>query len=180
MLVRAFHELQGRHHGCTGVICSASPELAELVRSRIKVFPTGLHMVTGMLDPTIAWADLCMVVSGTVSLDVARHRTPMVGVYRTSLLSVLLSKVLIRTPFCLLPNIIAEREICPEYIPHAGGVTNIVKDCTHILQDSKVGAVQSAELGRVLNRFTNKMPHEEAAKHILKAIRRDGSPTPQM
>ena len=173
LLANVYTELHGRHAGMTGVIVAANPELAKLVRKKIKVFPTGLHMVTGQADIAIAWCDLALAVSGTVSLDITRQRKPMVGVYRTSVFTWLASKLIVRTPYRLLPNIIADREIVPEFVPYAGGPMPIVKAASKYLLDSKNAANQAEELGRVCMRFANKKPADEAARLIIK-IMKDG------
>jgi len=171
LLVDAYTELQARHAGMGGVIVAAGPDLARIVRKRIKVFPMGLHMTAGQTDAAIAWSDLCLAVSGTITLDIARHQKPMIGVYKTSFPAWLVSLLLLRTRFRLLPNIIAEREIVPEFVPHFGGAMSIVRQANRYLQDSKNAAIQSQELARVCSRFVNKNPPEEAAKLIIKVIR---------
>jgi lipid A disaccharide synthetase len=85
-------------------------------------------------------------------------------------LSWLASKVLMRSPFWLLPNIIAEREISPEFVPHIGGSTPIVRLATRYLLDSKHGAIQSEELHRVCLRFANHNPAEDAVRLIVKTV----------
>jgi lipid-A-disaccharide synthase len=171
LLLDAYAELQGRHAGMCGVIVAANPQLARVIRRRANVFPTGLHMITGSADAVIAWCDLALAVSGTVTLDIAAHRKPMIGVYRTGPLSWLLAKLLIRSPHRLLPNIIAEREIVPEFVPYMGGPMPIVRQASRILLDSKRGAIQSEELYRVCLRFANHDPADEAARAILQLIR---------
>ena len=171
LLSSAYHELQGRYGGMCGVIVAATPEMAQLVRKKLKQFPTNLHMVTGQSEAVIGWCDIAIAVSGTITLDLARQRKPMIGVYKTGLIQYLLSKVLLRTKFRLLPNIIADREIVPEFVPHAGGSGPIVREATHLLHDSKNQATQSAELNRVVMRFANKRPDIEAAKYIVNVIK---------
>jgi lipid-A-disaccharide synthase len=171
LMSRAFAELQDRHHGMVGLIVAANPERARQIRKLVNVFPTGLHMITGSVDAAIAWCDLALAVSGTISLDIARQRKPMVAVYKTGMVSWLGSKLLLRTPYCLLPNIVAGREIVPEFVPHAGGAMPIVNAATRILSDSKHAAVQSEELSRVCARFANHFPDREAAAHILEVLR---------
>lgn len=179
LLTSVFNELQGRHHALSGVIVASNPEIAALVRKRMKLFPTGLNLVTSSADPVIRWADLCLAVSGTITLDITRQCKAMVGVYKTGPLSVALSKLLLRTPYCLLPNIIAEREIVPEFVPYAGGPMPIVRAATEILQDSKKAAVQQEHLARVLTRFAHKKPAIEAAKRILDVVG-DAGPNAQV
>lgn len=174
LLASAFGEMQGRHSGMSGVIVAANSKLAKIVRKKVKVFPSGLHMVTGGADAAIGWADLCLAVSGTITLDIARQRKPMVGVYRTGLVSWLGAKLIVRTPFYLLPNIIADREVVPEFVPHIGGASPIIKAASMFLLDSKNSANQSEELTRICLRFSNKKPAEDAARLIMKIIK-DGT-----
>ncbi len=171
LLVSVYADLQGLHAGMGGVIVAARPELAKLVKKKVKVFPGGLHMVTGRTDGAIAWSDLCIAVSGTITLDIARQQKPMIGVYKTSVLTWLLSKLVLRTPVRLLPNIIAEREIVPEFVPYCGGAGPISKQASFYLHDSKNAAIQSQELARVCQRYVNKRPAVEAAKLIIKVVR---------
>ncbi|MCP3902379.1 MAG: hypothetical protein GY715_01990 [Planctomycetes bacterium] len=171
LLVKTFIEIQGRHAGTAGLIVAARPELARLVRKKIKVFPNGLHMITGLVDPAICWADLCLAVSGTISLDITRQQKPMIGVYKTGVIGWLGAKVLIRTPLRLLPNVIAGREICPEFVPYCGGPLPIVREAYRYIQDSKNAAIATQELARVCQRFSNKHPDEEAARLILRVIK---------
>ncbi|MCA9290881.1 MAG: hypothetical protein KDA25_07120, partial [Phycisphaerales bacterium] len=170
LLISIYAELQARHSGMAGVICAANGDIARLIRKKVRVFPTGLHMTTAEVDATIAWSDLCVAVSGTVTLNIARHCKPMIGVYKTGVISWLLSKVLLRTPYCLLPNIIADREICPEFIPHIGGSDSIVSLASRYLQDSKHAAIQNEALRHVCIRFANKRPAEDAAALILRLV----------
>jgi lipid-A-disaccharide synthase len=174
LLAAVFAELQSRHTGMSGIIVAANSDLARIVRRKVKTFPIGLHMITGQVDAAIAWCDLALAVSGTVTLDITRQRKPMVGVYRTGLLSWLGAKFILRTPFVLLPNLIAEREIVPEFAPYIGGPMPIIKAASKYLLDSKNAANQSEELARVCLRYSNKKPGEEAARLIIKVIR-DGS-----
>jgi lipid-A-disaccharide synthase len=171
LLVDVYTELQGRHAGMCGVLVAANPQIARTIRRRVSVFPTGLHMITGSSDAVIAWCDLALAVSGTITLDIAAHRKPMIGVYKTGLPTWILAKLLVRSRYRLLPNIIAEREVVPEFAPHLGGPAPIVKKASRILLDSKHGAVQSEELHRVCLRFANHDPAVEAAKGIMEQIR---------
>jgi lipid-A-disaccharide synthase len=175
LLTNAYIELQNRHSGMSGIIVAANSKMAQIVRKKIKAFPTGLHMITGQLDGALTWCDIALAVSGTVTLDVARHRKPMVGVYKAGLITWLGAKAVMRARYFLLPNLIAEREIVPEFVPYMGGATPIVTAANKYLIDSKNAANLSEELNRVCLRYSNKKPAEEAARWIIKIIR-DGTP----
>lgn len=171
LLVNVFVELQGRHAGLAGVIVAANQKLARLVRKKIKVFPSGLHMVTGQAEAAVGWCDLALAVSGTVTLEIARQCKPMIGVYKTDIISWLIGKTILRTRYCLLPNIIADREIVPEFVPYIGGAMPVVKQAGKYLLDSKNAANLSEELKRVCMRFAGKKPAEEATRLIIKVVK---------
>lgn len=172
LLVRSFSDLQDRHRGTAGLICAANEGLARLARDLVPNMPTGLHMITGEIDPAIAWSDLALTVSGTVSLDLTRHFKPMVGVYRVGLLSRLGAAVLLRTPHRLLPNILAQRRIVPEFVPHWGGAKPVTEAADHLLQDSRRLAQASEDLKRVASKFRGHAPDQEAARLILALVDR--------
>lgn len=170
LLVNVYTELHGRHHGASGVIVAASPELADIVKRKIPMFPTGLHLLTADVEPVIAWCHVALAVSGTVTLDIARFKKPMVGVYKTGIFEWVMAKILIRTKYRLLPNLIARREVAPEFVPYVGGAMPIVKAASVYLQDSKKAAVQAEHLARILTQFAHKKPAIEAARAILELL----------
>ena len=59
---------------------------------------------------------VCLVASGTATLECAITKTPMVVFYKTSFLSWCIAKKLIKVDFASIVNIIAEEEIIPEYL----------------------------------------------------------------
>lgn len=168
LLVRAFDALRDRHPKITGAVVAADDGLAELCGRQVREIPPGLAFVTGRADGVVAWSDLCLTVSGTMSLDIARQQKPMVGVYRGNPVSVLISKLLLRTPFRLLPNIIAEKEIVAEFVPYAGGIGPIVTAAEAVLTSPRESARQRSELSVVCRRYANKRPAEEAAREIVR------------
>lgn len=171
LLLNVYNEMQSRQSSMSGLIVAANNDVAKIVRKKLKIFPTGLSMIIGQRDEAISWSDMNLCVSGTITLHIARQRKAMVGVYKTDIPTWLVSKIFLKSKFVLLPNIIAEREIVPEFAPHIGGGHAIANSLSRFLQDSKNVANQSEELQRVCNRFANKRPAEEAANLIIRIIK---------
>ncbi len=109
--------------------------------------------LTGMRDESIAWSDLALAVSGTVTLDVMRQCHPMIGVYKTGVLSWIGAKLLLRTKYKLLPNIIADDEIVPEYVPWCRGAGKIITKAQWLLDDSRRTASHQQGLRRALGSY---------------------------
>ncbi len=64
----------------------------------------------------IVAADAVLCKSGTATLEAAVADTPMVVAYRMHPVSYMAARWVVRVPHVSLPNLIAEREICPEFI----------------------------------------------------------------
>ena len=172
LLLRALAEMQSRHRRLNALLVAANAELLQLVRERVgDTVPSGLHLVTGDLDAAIAWCDLALCVSGTVSLDVTRQAKPMVGVYKVSPLSYFGSRLLLTTPNRLLPNILAGRRIVPEFVPHMGGAEPVWQAAETLLADQARMRAATDALRAVLEPYRGHDPAEEAAQAILRLAR---------
>jgi len=176
ILLRVLSELQARHRKLNALLVAANEDLLQLVRARVgDSVPSGLHLITGDLDAAIAWCDIALCVSGTVSLDLTRHAKPMVAIYKVSPLSWITARMLVKTPHRLLPNILAGKRIVPEFVPHLGGVEPIVQATEQLLGDQARMREASEALRKVLEPYRGHNPALEAAKAILK-LAQGGNP----
>jgi len=134
--------------------------------------PAGVDVVVSgrelSLEGALAWCDLALAVSGTVSLDCTRQAKPVIGVYRTSVAEALGAKLVIRAPNLLLPNILAGRRIVPEFVPYAGGAERLARDAIDILADDGRRARMSADLRAVADTFLGRDPAPIAAEVVAR------------
>lgn len=126
-----------------------------------------LTFVVGKTDAVVHWCDLALVVSGTVTLQIARHGRPMVAVYRSSRwLYELIGRWIVSTRFFTLPNLIAGREVLPEFVPHFGGHAPIVAAAARLLDDPEAMDQQKRDLDHVVSRFDGRCAASAAADAI--------------
>lgn len=74
-----------------------------------------VEFCVGRTPEIIEIADCCAMVSGSVSLEVLARRTPAVVVYRAGFATWALGELLIHCDYITLPNLMAGREIMPEF-----------------------------------------------------------------
>ena len=67
----------------------------------------------------LAYCDTAIVASGSVTLEAAILKAPTIVIYRISLLSYFIAKMLVKINFISLPNIIAGKEVFPEFIQNS-------------------------------------------------------------
>lgn len=94
------------------------------------VLPVELHV--GRTSEIIEAADVCLMVSGSVSLEVLARTTPAVVLYRTNWFFNFLRSMMMTCKYISLPNLIADREVMPEFVS-SGNQSDIAATLTDIL-----------------------------------------------
>ena len=91
--------------------------------------------VFGAPEAVISAADLVLVASGTSALEIAFYEKPMIVMYNASRVFYhLFARWMIRTPFLSLPNILAGREIVPEFMPYYTSTAPIADKAIALLE----------------------------------------------
>jgi lipid-A-disaccharide synthase len=72
----------------------------------------------GMPYDALSHSDIAIIASGSAALEAAMLGTPSIVIYKIPRLSYFLAKLLVKAKFVSLPNIIAEKEVFPEFIQH--------------------------------------------------------------
>jgi len=173
-LVETFARLRQSHGKAVCVLVAANENLRQLAQQMVPAMPSGMHVQVGGLDAVLHWCDLALNVSGTVSLDVALHAKPMVGVYRISAPSLAVSRLLLRSPVRLLPNIIAGRKIVPEFVPTTAGPEAFAAAADSLIRDSHAADEARAALRLVAQLFVGHDSGFEAAA-LIDHVCRGGS-----
>jgi lipid-A-disaccharide synthase len=78
---------------------------------------------------------LVLVASGTATLQAALLRTPLIIVYRASLLNYLIARRLVKIDNIGLVNIILGTEICPEFVQDEARPTSIAEKALNLLEN---------------------------------------------
>ena len=167
LLLKVFSDIQHNHRRAIAIMVTANDSLARLVRERMPTLPPGVLLMTGKLDAAISWSEIALCVSGTVSLDLLRQAKPMVGMYRTGLLSVLGGNIMLSMPNRLLPNILAGKRVVPEFVPCLGRAGPISAAVEELLADQSRLRETANALRTLLPAFQGKRPDIEAAEAII-------------
>lgn len=116
VLVETARHLHGRNEGLHFLVPAASHKSAELIESLRGGDSPLLTVVEGNARLCLAAAEAAAVTSGTATLEAALLGTPFVTIYRLAPLSYMAGRLLVRTPYISLPNILAKMEVVREFI----------------------------------------------------------------
>ena len=78
-----------------------------------------LELHTGAARALLCASDVALITSGTTTIEALLAKCPAVVAYRLSWPSYVLARLLVRTPFIAMANIIAQRALFPEFVQHA-------------------------------------------------------------
>ena len=100
-------------------------------------------------------SDIAIVASGSATMQVAAAGCPMVVMYQSSkLLWNLLGRWIIRARFLSLPNILAGKELVPEFMPYFDSIEPIYERCNALISDKNRLRRTSRELLELIEPMT--------------------------
>ena len=170
VMLSAFRALRKETPGLVGVVGATTETVREHLYQTAKMlggWPAGLDIEVAKTDAIVRWCDTSMVVSGTVTLQIAKQRRPMVVMYKTNkLMFNLVARWIITTPYFCLPNLIAGREIVPELIPYFKGHDRLVESMRPVMTDGSVREQQQKDLDEVAQKFEGLTAATQAADAI--------------
>jgi lipid-A-disaccharide synthase len=116
---------------------------------------------------------IALAKSGTVSLELAAVGVPHLIAYRFNALTDFLVRRVIRIRYANLLNLLADREIIPEFVLHNCRPGPIAACALDLLEHSERGRAQVAAARQSLNRLRlpDILPSDRAAQIVLEAAR---------
>ncbi len=118
-----------------------------------------------------AAADFAIIASGSATLQVAAAGCPMVIMYQTSrILWHLVGWWLVRTKFLSLVNILADKELVPEFMPYFSSIDPIVESIEQLLADrDKLAQISSGLIDLTTPLRQTKAP-QKVAQVVLEML----------
>ena len=111
-----------------------SNEMLELARRHIPT-DTKIDLQVGGLAKALGQASLAIASSGTITMECAWFRVPTVVLYKTSPLTHVLGRRLVKVPYLAMPNLLAGEELFPEFIQSAANADNLAEASLRLLRD---------------------------------------------
>jgi lipid-A-disaccharide synthase len=167
---RAMDTMLRRHDEMCFVVPTLGT-LEERVREGFEGLP--VRVVAGGDDKYNAFAtsDMAIAASGTVSLELAALRVPHLVAYKFSPLTDILVKMVVRTPFANLINILADRRIIPEFMLRDCRPAPIARCAGELLDSPAVATTMAEQASEILARLRpgDITPSRRAAQIVLEA-----------
>lgn len=142
-----------------------------LVGELVALYP---HLsLTRVIDSpydALAWCDLAVTSSGTATVEALLLETPMVVVYRVAAPTWWAGKLLVRTPYYSMVNLLAGQPLVPELIQNDFTPARVTAEVERLLRDPTARRRIQEELGRVKQRLGPPGAIERAARAVVAAV----------
>jgi lipid-A-disaccharide synthase len=131
--------------------------------------PMEIHV--GRTPEIIHLAHSCLAVSGSVSLELLYHGKPSTVLYRHRWISIALAHLLKRVPYITLVNLLANKELFPEYFGVRCPAEAMAEQVLGWLNDGAAYESRCAELAALRERVAEPGACERAAEAVLALVR---------
>ncbi|MDR3634158.1 MAG: lipid-A-disaccharide synthase [Isosphaeraceae bacterium] len=127
-----------------------------------------LHV--GRTAELIRLADVAWAVSGSVGLELMVEALPSVILYKVKRIDLVIARRFIKSKYISLVNLLADREVMPEYLTGVDVSDELAGWALRWLNDPTERAKASATLTALRDRVTVPGASDRAAAHILESL----------
>ena len=128
---------------------------------QIKVGETALIMQR-------AWAGI--VASGSATLEAAYFRLPFVLIYKVAWPTYLAARLVVNVEYLGMPNLLADKEVVPEFIQHRAKPSAIVKAVQPLIENANARERMISEFDAIVPKLGDIRASESAARAIIEEI----------
>jgi lipid-A-disaccharide synthase len=168
VMAKAAEQILAQRPGTRFEVAAASSGLAREIDEVMAVSPlrSRVRLVTNAAS-TMQRAGAGLVASGTATLESAYFRMPFVLVYKVSWPTYFAARLLMRVPFLGMPNVLAGREIVPEFLQHEARPKPIAASALRLLNKPGVRQEMITEFDAIIEKLGETGASAKAASAIL-------------
>ena len=115
-----------------------------------------------------AWSGI--VASGSATLEAAYFRLPFVLIYKVAWPTYIAGRVVVKVNYLGMPNLLAAKEVVPEFIQHRAEPHRIADEMRILVDDSIAREQMISEFDTIIGKVGEGGASEAAARAIIEEI----------
>jgi len=139
----------------------------KIILEKLQNYDFNLEIIEDSAYEILKIADLNITASGTATLESLIMETPMLVVYKTGWSTYQLGKRLMKTNYIAMPNIIAKKEVVPEFVQDEAKANNLYKIASQYLNNAQLLKAKTKELAKLKKKLGVKGAVKRVAELVL-------------
>jgi lipid-A-disaccharide synthase len=171
-LARTAALVHARRPDARFLVACLRPDQQRSVEGYCRSWNLPVESCAGRTPEIIELARACVAVSGSVGLELLYRTKPTVVVYRVGRIDLRIGQLLKTSPFISLVNLLAGRELYPEFLSDRCEAEAMAEHVQRWLGDPEAYARLTSELAALRDRVAEPGACARAAAHLIEALDR--------
>jgi lipid-A-disaccharide synthase len=116
-----------------------------------------------------AWAGI--VASGSATLETAYFRMPFVLIYKVAWPTYVAARLVVNVDYLGMPNLLAEKEVVPEFIQHQARPDGIAKAVRLLTEDANARDRMISDFDAIISKLGGSGASDRAAQAVLEELK---------
>jgi lipid-A-disaccharide synthase len=117
-----------------------------------------------------------MVASGSATLEAAYFRMPFVLIYKVAWPTYLAARLVVNVEYLGMPNLLAGKELVPEFIQHCADPGAIAQTVRMLMEDARPREQMISEFDTIIGKLGRGRATDKAAQVIADELGQGRSP----
>jgi lipid-A-disaccharide synthase len=169
-MVRSAARIHAARPDTRFLVAGYKPAHARYIEGRLRGRNLPIEVHAGRTPEIIHLAHACIAVSGSVGLELLYRGKPSVVVYRLTRPQHLIGRILLDAPYISLVNLLAGRELFPEYATVRCEAQAVSGHLLRWLNDPAAHGEVCGELAELRRRVAEPGACERAARYLLAEV----------
>ena len=171
ILVQTARELRRSKPDLHFEVAAASDELAQEMEKMLgsqdrHLFGIKIGQTAEIMQRAVAG----IVASGSATLEAAYFRMPFALIYKVAWPTYFAGRLLVKVKYLGMPNLLADKQVVPEFIQHRAKPPDLAKTILRLLDDPMKREQMISEFDKIAAQLGESGASERAAKAILSEI----------
>ena len=157
-------------------VAAASEELACEMGEQL-ADRQAIEITVGQTATIMQRAFVGMVASGSATLEAAYYGMPFVLIYKVAWPTYVAARLVVNVDFLGMPNLLAAKEVAPEFIQHEAKPDAIAKAVRLLMEESPARDRMISDFDAIISKLGGTGASERSAQAILEELQ-TGAPSP--
>ncbi len=146
------------------------------MRGEVSYDQEPIEVTVGKTADIMQRAFVGIVASGSATLEAAFFRMPFVLIYKVAWPTYIAARLVVNVDYLGMPNLLADKEVVPEFIQHHAKPDSIAKAVQLLMEDANARERMISDFDAIISKLGGSGASDRAARVIVEELKDGRSP----